>query len=78
MQEYKYNKYVFVVKMDETHRGNREMEDVKDEPKKWAKPNIKPETLHMLKKIAVDENLYIYQLVDEMIRKQYPYYFRGC
>ncbi|HEY3361480.1 MAG TPA: hypothetical protein VGK06_06515 [Methanosarcina sp.] len=45
------------------------------QPKKWAKPNVRPETLHMLKKIAVDENLYIYQLIDEMMRKQYPSYF---
>lgn len=52
------------------------MDDEKT-PKKWAKPNIKPETLHMLKKIAVDENIFIYQLVDEMMRKLYPQYFRS-
>lgn len=46
------------------------------QPKKWAKPNVKPETLHMLKRIAVDENIYIYQLIDEMMRTQYPSYFR--
>ena len=46
--------------------------------KKWAKPNIEPETARIIKKIALDENLYVYQLIDEVFRKTYPEYFRKC
>lgn len=46
------------------------------EPKKWAKPNIDPETAHTIKKIAVDEKLYIYQLIDKVFREKYPDYFK--
>jgi len=46
-------------------------------PKKWAKPNIDPETAHAIKKIAVDEKLYIYQLIDKVFREKYPEYFKN-
>ena len=46
-------------------------------PKKWAKPNIDPETAHIIKKIAVDEKLYIYQLIDKVFREKYPEYFKN-
>jgi hypothetical protein len=48
------------------------------EPKKWAKPNVTPSTARIIKKIALDENLYVYQLIDEVFRKAYPEYFRKC
>jgi len=47
-----------------------------DAPKKWAKPNIDPETAHIIKKIAVDEGIFIYQLIDKVFRERYPEYFQ--
>lgn len=54
------------------------MEETKKEPKKWAKLNIEPEYLQPIKQIAVDENLYVYQLIADIFREKYPGYFRTC
>lgn len=48
------------------------------EPKKWAKPNVTPSTAKIIKQIALDENLFTYQVIDEVFRKAYPEYFRKC
>jgi len=44
--------------------------------KKWAKPNVKPEVGRALKKIALDNEMYVYELIEDMARKEYPGYFR--
>lgn len=56
------------------------MSNTKKDPKKWAKINIEPEYLDPIKKIAVDENLYVYQLIADIFKSKYPEYFRknGC
>ena len=46
------------------------------EKKKWDKLNVMPGTNKILKQIALDEDKYVYQLVDEMLRERYPKYFR--
>lgn len=46
-----------------------------DAPKKWAKPNIDPMTARVIKRIAADEGVYIYQLIDRVFREKYPDYF---
>jgi hypothetical protein len=46
------------------------------EKKKWAKLNIEPNLLKIIKKVAIDENLKIYQLIDKMFRENYPSYFK--
>lgn len=43
--------------------------------KKWAKPNVTPETGKALKKIAVDQDKYVYELIEEVFREKYPEYF---
>lgn len=52
------------------------MEEQKKEPKKWAKLNIEPEYLQPIKQIAIDENLYVYQLIADIFREKYPGYFQ--
>lgn len=51
-----------------------------DTPKRWAKPNIDPKTAHIIKRIAADEGIYIYQLIDKVFMERYPEYFQknGC
>jgi len=46
------------------------------EKKKWDKLNVIPGTNKILKQIALDEDKYVYKLVDEMLRERYPKYFR--
>jgi len=47
------------------------------ESKTWAKPNVTPSTAKIIKQIALDENLFTYQVIDEVFKKAYPKYFRG-
>lgn len=51
-------------------------EGITSEKKKWDKLNVIPGTNKILKQIALDEDKYVYQLVDEMLRERYPKYFR--
>lgn len=46
------------------------------EPKKWAKLNVTPETRKALKRIALDEEKYVYEVIEETLRKEFPKYFR--
>jgi len=46
------------------------------EKKKWDKLNVMPGTNKILKQIALDEDKFVYKLVDEMLRERYPKYFR--
>lgn len=48
----------------------------KKEPKKWAKPNVTPSTARIMKRIALDQNLYVYQLIDEVFKEKFPEYFK--
>ena len=41
----------------------------------WAKVNMTPATVKILKRIALDRDLYIYQILDEMVKEKYPKYF---
>lgn len=45
-------------------------------PKTWAKVNVTPETAKIIKRIALDENLYTYQLIDEVFKEKYAKYFQ--
>lgn len=42
---------------------------------KWSKLNVKPYLARIMKTIALDENVYVYQLLDKMFREKYPAYF---
>ena len=44
-------------------------------PKTWAKVNMTPATAKVLKRVALDRELYIYQILDEMVKEKYPKYF---
>jgi hypothetical protein len=52
------------------------MPDNRKESKKWAKLNVEPNILKIIKKIAIDENLKIYQLIEKVFREEYPDYFK--
>jgi hypothetical protein len=56
------------------------MSEPKTTKKQWDKINIEPGYLRVIKRIAIDENLYVYQLVREVFEEKYPEYFRkyGC
>lgn len=43
--------------------------------RKWSKLNVKPYLARVMKTIALDENVYVYQLVDTMFREKHPAYF---
>lgn len=53
------------------------MTEEKKDPKKWAKLNIEPQNLKIIKRIAIDEEVHIYQLIENIFRDKYPEYFRG-
>ena len=53
------------------------MTEEQKESKKWAKLNIEPQNLKTIKHIAIDEDVHIYQLIENIFREKYPEYFRG-
>lgn len=44
-------------------------------PKTWTKVNMTPATAKVLKRVALDRELYIYQILDELVQEKYPNYF---
>lgn len=48
----------------------------KKEPKKWAKPCISIETAKVIKRIAIDRDMYYYQVVDDVFKKNFPEYYK--
>lgn len=44
-------------------------------PKTWTKVNMTPATAKVLKRVALDREVYIYQILDEMVKEKYPNYF---
>jgi len=43
--------------------------------KHWHKTNITPKTGKIIKQIALDNDLYAYQVIDEVFKNAYPQYF---
>lgn len=43
----------------------------------FTKASVKLDTKEVLKRIADDEHLYEYELIDKLLRTNYPKYFRG-
>lgn len=46
------------------------------EQKKWAKPNVTPETGKALKRIALDQDKFVYELIEDVFRERFPEYFK--
>lgn len=46
------------------------------EQKKWAKPNVTPETNKALKRIALDQDKFVYELIEDVFREKFPDYFK--
>lgn len=47
---------------------------------RYTKANVTPAAARVLKIIAAEQNKYIYEVVDDLIKEKYPGYFRkiGC
>jgi hypothetical protein len=47
---------------------------------RYTKANVTPESAHVLKMLAAEKRKYIYEIVDEILRQDYPNYFHkiGC
>jgi hypothetical protein len=47
---------------------------------RYTKANVSPKAAQVLKILAAEQNKYIYEVVDEILKKEYPKYFRkiGC
>jgi hypothetical protein len=43
--------------------------------KQWSKPNVKPEVGRIINRIAADKDVYVYELIEEVFRKEFPTYF---
>ena len=43
--------------------------------KKYAKINVNPETARIIKRIAAEKNIYVYELIDEMVKEKYLEWF---
>lgn len=52
-----------------------------DTPKsKYVKANATPEANQVLNIVAAERKMYVYEVLDEVLREKYPSYFRkiGC
>jgi hypothetical protein len=45
--------------------------------KDWARLNINPEILKPLKQIALDQDKYIYEVIEELVKTNYTQYFKS-
>ena len=46
-------------------------------PKVWAKTNLTPSTVKILRRIAADHDTYIYKVIESTIKEKYPEYFKN-
>lgn len=49
----------------------------KEDKGEFTKASIKKKDKTVLKQIADDEKLYEYELIEKLLRENYPNYFRG-
>jgi len=52
-------------------------EDTKEEKEEFTKATVSRRVNKILNRIALDEEVYVYQLIEKMAREKYPEYFRG-
>jgi hypothetical protein len=47
---------------------------------KYVKSNVTPESNAVLRMLAAEQRKYIYEVIDDILRRDYPEYFRkiGC
>ena len=43
----------------------------------FTKATVRRKVNKILNKIALDEEVYVYQLIEDMAKEKYPEYFRG-
>ncbi len=48
----------------------------KEDNSEFTKASIKKETKEILKQIVADEKVYEYELIDKLLRKNFPSYFQ--
>lgn len=48
----------------------------REDNSEFTKASIKKDTKEVLKRIVDDENVYEYELIDDLLRKNYPKYFQ--
>ena len=44
-------------------------------PKVWSKTNLTPAKVKILKRIAADNDTYIYKIIENTVEEKYPQYF---
>jgi hypothetical protein len=49
---------------------------VEKEQKTWRKANLTPEFAKILKRIALDNDTYMYLIIENAVKKQFPQYFK--
>ncbi len=45
---------------------------------RYTKANVSPKAEQVLKIIAAEQHKYIYEVVDEIIERNFPTYVKGC
>jgi hypothetical protein len=43
---------------------------------KYVKANVSPDTNQVINILAAEQHKYVYEILDELVRKAYPDYFR--
>lgn len=51
--------------------------DNKEEKEEFTKATVRKRVNKILNRIALDEDVYVYQLIEDMAKEKYPEYFRG-